>query len=239
MRLIILSFLITILLSCNQEKPLNGSQILSNSIKVHDPSDAWGEATLNLYIQEPRISNPHRYSIVKLDNSNNTFELTRNRGKHISRHIIDSLGNSFVILDEKMEIDTGLVKKYRLSASRNADYKKFYQTMYGLPMSLSNSTEKIINTTTGIFAQEECYKIQLKLKEKIISRYWHIFISTSDMKILGIEITFPDDPSKGERLFFDKIIEVNGMKIPRIRHWHNLEDNEYSGSDIILKESKE
>lgn len=198
MRLIILGIIITILFSCNQKKPLDGSQILSKSIIVHDPSDIWNKTQINLHIQEPRISNPSRYSIIKLNNSTGTFELIRNRGKHISKHITDSSGNDIVLLDEKMEIDTGLLKKYRLNASRNPAYKKFYQLMYGLPMSLSNSTERIVNTSVDAFNNEECFKLQLELKEEIISKNWNVFISKSDMSFLGIEIIFPDDPTKGD-----------------------------------------
>lgn len=46
---------------------------------------------------------------------------------------------------------------------------------------------------------------------------------------------FLDDNTKGERLYFDKSITINGITIPRIRHWYEMND-EFSGSDIILKQ---
>ena len=56
------------------------------------------------------------------------------------------------------------------------------------------------------------------------------------MSLLGIEIIFPDDPTKGDRLIFENTLEINGINIPRIRHWFELRNNDYSGSDMIMKE---
>lgn len=56
------------------------------------------------------------------------------------------------------------------------------------------------------------------------------------MTVKGIEIIFTDKPNKGERIYFDEHIIINGIKIPRIRHWHELKDDTYSGTDIIIKE---
>lgn len=228
--------LLAMLNSCNQEKPLDGSQILNEAIIEHDASGYWSKAKLNLLIQEPRISNPNRYSILKLDNSRTTFELSRNRDQYISKHIIESDGNSLILLDGKKEIDTALIKKYRLDASRNIGYKNFYHLMYGLPMSLRSSIEKIIETTEDVFSKEECYKIEILLKKNIISKYWNIYIAKSNKRLVGIEIIFPERPDDGDRLYFEGIIDIEGMKIPRIRHWHELKNDDYSGSDIIIME---
>lgn len=223
-------------LGCNQNKVLDGEIILKKAIIKHDSLNSWDKTKFEIHIQEPRIANPKRFSILKLDNSINTFELSRNRDQHMSKHIIDSSGKSFVLLDGKEEIDSVLIKKYRLSSSRNIGYKNFYKLMYGLPMSLNHSLGKIIHASEKTFKSEECYKIEMELKESIISKYWNLYISKSSMMAIGIEIIFPNDSNKGERLYFDELIIVNGIKIPRIRHWHELKDDTYSGSDLIIKE---
>ena len=137
----ILTVLVLFLFGCNQEKVLDGKLILEKTITKHDSLNSWNETKMSLHIQEPRIANPHRYSILQLNNSTGFFKLSRNRDQHISEHVIDSSGNSFVLLNGKSEIDTTLIKKYRLDASRNIGYKTFYQLLYGLPMSLNDSLE--------------------------------------------------------------------------------------------------
>ncbi len=228
------------LVGCNQEKALDGKLILENAIVKHDSLGNWNKIKLELHIQEPRISNPYRYSILTLNNSNNSFKLKRNRDQYISEHIIDSNGISFTLLNGKTEVDSILIKKYRLNPSRNIGYKNFYQLLYGLPMSLNNHLKEIIKISENVFNEEECYKIEMELKEPMISKYWNLFVSKSDMEVKGIEIILPDKPDGGERIYFDRLMTVDGgIKIPRIRHWHEFKDDTYSGTDLIIKELKE
>lgn len=239
MKVTVLGILALFLFGCNQGNILDGELILRKSIIEHDSLNFWDKTKLDIHIQEPRISNPNRYSILRLDNSTNSFELSRNRDQHISKHIIDSLGDSFVLLDGNTDIDTLLTKKYRLNPSRNIGYKNFYELLYGLPMSLNSSLKKIINTSEYKFNKEDCYKIELELKKAVISKYWNVFVSKSNMRVKGLEIVFPDKPNEGERIYFDGIIIINGIKFPRIRHWHELKNDTYSGTDLIIKELSE
>lgn len=228
--------LVLILCGCGQEKIPDGQLILEKTILEHDPLHQWDKTKLHIHVQEPRVSNPHRYSILNLDNSNTTFRLARNRDQYLSEHSINRDGNSFVLLDGKAEIDSVLIAKYRLDATRNFGYRNFYRLLYGLPMSLSTTLKKVINTSESVFNKEDCYKIQIELKEPVISKSWNLYVSKSTMRIRGIEILVPEKASGGERLYFDELVIINGIKIPRIRHWHELNNDMYSGSDIIIQE---
>lgn len=232
----LLIVLALLLFTCTPEKNLDGDLILKNTIRKHDSMNNWNETRLKLHIQEPRISNPHRYSILELDNSANSFKLQRNRDEHVSTHIIDRNGISSVLLDGHAEIDSLLIDKYRLDAKRNIGYKNFYHLLYGLPMTLDESAKEIIKTTVQNFKGEPCYKLELELKEAVISKYWNLFVSKTTMESRGIEIVVPDKEDGGERIYFDELIVVNGIQIPRIRHWHELKNDHYSGSDLIIKE---
>lgn len=231
--MVIVTFLI---IGCKQEKKLDGETILKESITTHDINNNWGKTQLNIHIQEPRVGNPHRYSILNLDNDKNTFRLKRNRGQHISEHIIESGGNSFVLVDGSKDIDSLLVEKYRLNPSRNIGYKKFYHLLYGLPMTLNNSLQEVKNTSETIFNGKACYKIELVLKEVMFSKHWNVFISKEKKEIKGIEMIVPEKSDGGERIYFEGNILVKGIKIPRIRHWHEFNSDTYSGSDLIIKE---
>lgn len=225
-----------LLLSCAKEPKIDGQKLLDQSISFHDPESNWDKAVFDIHIQEPRISNPFRYSIVKLDNNLNTFELSRNRDQYISTHIIDQNGRSTVLLDGVTVTDSTLIKKYRLDSSRNIRYKDFYKLIYGLPMSLSKSVSMIKQTTEQLFNEKESFKVEVELEQAIISKHWNLFISKKDHQLLGIEIFFLGEPEKGERLYFEGIATINKMKLPRVRHWHTYNNDSYSGSDIIIKE---
>ena len=217
-------------------KELSGREVLQKSKIFHDPSSKWKEINFDVHIQEPRIGNPVRYSIIKMNNATGSFELQRNRDQYVSTHIVEESGITKVLLDDSETIDSVLTAKYRLQPERSNMYREFYQIMYGLPMTLNDQTVKKIDTTTVVdFNNEKSYKVELELKEAMFSEFWQIYIRTSDYKLIGLEIIFPNEPKKGERLYFEKEFNYKGVIIPRIRHWHEYLDDNYAGSDIIIK----
>ncbi len=233
---ILFTFITLFFGGCLQEEAIDGSTILSESMAYHDPSNSWENTILQIHVQEPRMLNPHRYSIIKMDNTDNSFSLKRNRDDNISEHIIDQDGNSSVLWNGEITSDTALVNKYRLDPARNAGYREFYQIFYGLPMSLEDRILKINHASETTFNQQACYQLSIELKEPMFSKEWRLFLLKATKEIIGIEIVSRDKPDGGERLYFEKIIKINQILIPRIRHWHQLKDDTYSGTDIIIGE---
>ena len=221
----------------NDQASLNKAEtILQKSIQKHDPNNQWAAAVLNLHVQEPRVMNPSRHSVVHLDNSNGAFELKRGRGAHVSAHRIDSKGLATTLLDGRLVTDADTIKRFRLDPNRNKGYRQFYAVLFGLPMSLNEHTLANLGTPQkSTFNGRNCYKIPVELKEAVFSKHWNIFISTEDNSFKGIEIVFPDDPQKGERLYFEGEYQLDAMLLPRMHHWHDLNTLEYLGSDIIVK----
>ena len=80
------------------------------------------------------------------------------------------------------------------------------------------------------------FKVEIELKEPLFSKNWNVYFSQENYKIVGLEMVFPDNPEKGERLVFEDELKYKNIIIPRIRHWREL-NNEYSGSDIILSKT--
>jgi len=232
--------LIILLSSCSVEdesKELTSIEVLNKSIEYHDPNENWDKLEMSIHIQEPRTGNPLRYSVIKLNNNDDSFELIRNRDDHLSKHVIDKSGNLKVYLDDREEIAENLKEKYRLQPERNKMYRSFYKMMYGLPMSLNkNAVNEYGEIESTIYNSQNCYKIPIKLHEEMFSKNWIIYISKSIFEFKGMEIIFPEDNTKGERLYFDGSIRIKDVIIPRIRHWYELQNNEYSGSDVIVDE---
>ena len=232
-----LAFLFALLfIGCTSpKKELSGNEVLEKSIQKHDPNNQWNSAEFTLRIQEPRLRNPERFSLVYMNNANNAFKLMRNRGEKVASYGINAEGVTTVLLDNLALEDSLSIKKYMLQPRRVKSYQGFYQMLLGLPMSLNENTIAEFNTvSTTIFNEKESYKIQIKLKKPVFSDVWNLFISKDDFTLLGIEMIFPNDPTKGERLYFNKTIQIGDISIPRIRHWHELDDT-YSGSDVIVK----
>lgn len=231
--------MILLLGSCqSNDSLLSGKEIIDKSIQKHDPNGQWQKANFALRIQEPRLQNPTRYSVIMLNNANGSFSLERNRDKSISIHRIDSAGNATTLFDGNIVTDSILIKKYRLDPSRNFGYRRFYQSLMGLPMSLATEKlDSIGSVSETVFNGVDSYKVAIELEEPLFSKHWKLFFSKSDFSLVGLEMVFPDDPSKGERLYFEGSIDINGFSIPRHKHWHDLSDT-YHGSDVIVKTLK-
>ncbi len=235
MRYLSLFLLVISFVGCEtKQDQLDGKFLLEKSSQFHDKNKEWNTVDFTIHIQEPRVGNPSRYSIVSLNNKDNLFELKRNREQHISTHKIDENG-SVTLLDGEVITDSLLIKKYRLEPKRNKRYHRFYKTLLGLPMSLANELKEVNAVEETVFNSVESYKIPIELKEPLFSKHWVLYLSKKEHKILGLEMVFPSDAVKGERLVFEGEFKLGDLILPRIRHWREL-SNEYLGSDIIIGE---
>jgi hypothetical protein len=112
--------------------------------------------------------------------------------------------------------------------------------MYGLPMSITDALYERIEPARSIqYRGKDAYRIDLELKEALISKHWSLIISTDDFELLALTLNDPEDEQKGELIEFDGEIVSNDMTIPRIRHWYDKGTREYLGSDIIVNEIRE
>ena len=230
-------FLCALILSCSsKQEDLTAEKIIEKSIQFHDVNNQWKEANFTFHIQEPRVGNPKRFSVVTLNNKENSFVLQRNRDEHISTHTINEKGEAFTTLNGKIITDSTLIKKYRLEPKRNANYHRFYETLLGLPMSLATEEKEIKSAIKTTFNDKMVFKVEIELKEPLFSKNWNVYFSQENYKIVGLEMVFPDNPEKGERLVFEDELKYKNIIIPRIRHWREL-NNEYSGSDIIVSKT--
>lgn len=237
-RIAIAICLLSFFYSCNPSpsEHVDGQEILDQSIAFHDPQGHWSQAQLDIFIQEPRVPNPPRYSELSLNNATGAFKLVRNRDEDLVTYLIEEDGESYIMLGGERDIDSALINKYRLDPSRNGGYRNFYQTMIGLPMSLKEGLSQIKQTSETLFNEKPCYKVEIELKEPLFSKNWNLFINKKTKALEGLEIISDDNGTADEHLIFEGEFAIGGMKIRRIRHWYNEEFGGYLGSDLILKE---
>ena len=239
MKYLLVTFLL-ILAACTHkpEKPqFTAQEILELSQKKHDPNGNWSQAELSVHIQEPRIQNELRYSVLTLNNKNGYFSLIRDSEVGMVERIIDENGKSSVLLNGSNQIEEKLKEEYRLGADRNEGYRSFYELMYGLPMSINeevwgNIQDAEFTTLEG----QEVYKVRVELKEAMISKYWELLIDPADYSLVALKFDHSDDPNWPDEIIrFEGEYSFDGITIPRFRHWYEEESGEYLGSDVILK----
>jgi len=208
---------------------------LKQSNSYHDPSEKWGETVLNFHIEEPRTSNPTRYSEIYLNVADGTFSLVRNREDHLTTYSMDANNKPLVLLDGNEQYDEEQRARYYLFPDRVAGYRSFYQVMYGLPMSLDfEQIRKVDDMRETKFMGEDAVMIGITWHEPIIKSYWRVFLEPGTYRVLGVELTEKNNLQQGERIVFDGLVEYKGLLLPRMRHWYSIGNNAYLGSDIII-----
>ena len=216
----------------------NSEYILNQSKKKHDSKSHWNQSEINFHIQEPRVGNPQRFSKIKLNNATDYFEIERNRAEGLEKRTINEQGKCTFSLNGSEEIPEEIQEKYGINKESTEFRKIFYQTLYGLPMSLTDDMIVEMKPAESIvYEDRDAYRVNIELKNSIISKHWGLLISTKDFKLLALEFNHPDDPdSVGEIIKFEGLVKVKGMELPRIRHWYEQGSDEYLGSDIIVEQ---
>jgi hypothetical protein len=211
-------------------------EALKSSNSFHDPTSKWDETVMNFHIEEPRISNPTRYSEIYLNVADGTFSLVRNRDDHLATYSMDANNNPLVLLDGNEQIDEEHRSRYRLYPDRVSGYREFYRILYGLPMSLDfELIRKIDDMREAMFLDQKAMVIGIQWYEPVIKPYWKLYLDPATYRIIGIELMEKGKPGVGERIVFDGIVDYKGLQIPRMRHWYSMDKNVYLGSDIIIE----
>lgn len=211
--------------------------VLEQSIKFHDPESKWNQTTLSIYIQEPRIQNPGRYSKLRMTMSTGRFSLSREYEIGEVERIISDLGELKVLVNGSANYSEEIKEEYRLDSSRNSGYKTFYQMLIGFPMSLTGDlVEEVSQISTEAVFGTEYFMIEFTLRESIISDLWQVYFSKDDYSIQALKFIHEDPDEEDEIIIFDGAYTWDGITIPRYRHWYVSESKKYLGSDIIVKE---
>lgn len=237
---IIFSLLMGFFVACNQAKENalpTPEEILQKSISAHDSLKEWKTAHLKLNIAEPRVETPQRFSVVELNVKTGEFSLQRDRNGHLVNYTMNATGNVINYLDGETNYDSLELSKFMLQSDRTPLYKSFYKLLLGLPMSLEEEVEEFIAVEKVVFEGQDVFKLSVKLKEEVISDQWNIFVDQETFVCTGIEMIFPEDDSKGERIIMNGELQIGeSLILPRFRHWYHLSDVTYAGSDILMEE---
>ncbi len=54
----------------------------------------------------------------------------------------------------------------------------------------------------------------------------------------GYSFLFGGKTDAGEYIVLDQVLDVEGIKMPKVRKWYELKSNKYLGTDNLLKAEK-
>lgn len=241
-----LTLLTVLLLGCSQtDTDSSGNRttnlpsandVLRQSLQFHDPAEAWGQQNLRFVIDEPRVGFPERQSTVVLGMADDYFEVIRAYdGVPVVRHIRKDTCYSTVAGEKLSPSDSATIARYGLQCERTQGFRRFYQLLNGMPMSLFSPDVSLDESVTTVTVGEApCYRLTARLNQEVISEEWFFYFDQRDYRLRGYGFASQE---AGEYLRIDGLVEVGQMQLPRMRHWYSRTDSTYLGSDILVEVS--
>lgn len=213
----------------------DAESILERCFEFHDPNNEWA-SWAGVYVSvEPRLQVPERRTKVQMKSDGSFFDMERAYGKDTLHWTIKE-GQYTTFVNGQLVQDTATIRLHRLSQQRADNYHNYYRTKLGLPMSLKGRYQlKQGKVNSMSWRGKLVYRLELEIADGPFSTAWELFVDSKNYQLLGYGF-FPIE-GEGEYLVLDQIMEMGQMKWPRMRHWYSREEDEYLGSDIILKAS--
>lgn len=212
--------LLTALYSCITtvpQKKLSSSDIISKSIKFHDPNNNWRKinATMN-------FSSSFSFN----DSIPEALELSFNTKENYFRYL-----NHDRKVDIEYHGDSCTLNSENGSCSGYSWTSKFYPYIWGLPMKLKDPG---VIPNKGFdkvaFQGDSVWQVQVNYEAE---NFW-FFFNPNDFQLKGFKFIKNDSTGKGEIVILKGIKEFKGIRFPQHRTWLHL-DSSLIGTNEFIK----
>ena len=211
----------------------SGKELLSKSIAFHDPKGNWSKFHQKLFFHAKEPQDTAIYEQVFLDNRYSFFgHSSKIEGKLVEKGMIDTM--YFSRIDGDTAISLEIRKKNRVTQRAIKMARNSYLFLYGLPMKMQDKgiiiTEEVKMDT---FNKKSYYVIKADFEKGVGNDSWYLYINPTTFAMEGYRFYHNRKPNDGEFIICEGILDVQGIKIPKIRTWYSNENGEYIATDIV------
>ncbi|MBZ9731094.1 DUF6503 family protein [Salegentibacter sp. JZCK2] len=223
-----------VLLSSCQTKKESDSELLKKALSYHDPEENWSTLKTRLYLSSVDKSGQKNNFEIELDNSTGYFaHISRQDGKEVVKGYADN--KEFYLLDGKQEISEEDRKKYELTSESLKWVHSFYPYLYGLPMKLTDEGVKVREAGKVEEIEGNNYKVlEVNFDPSAGSDNWFFYFEPESNAMKAYRFNH-GDPESGEYILLEEEEIVQGIKMPKVRKWYWNKNNEYIGTDTLIK----
>ncbi|MEL6185597.1 MAG: methyltransferase domain-containing protein [Myxococcota bacterium] len=208
--------------------------LLARSVAFHDPSGRWGQPLALTW----ESANPDGEVRMRFDlswDAEGTFALKGRRKGHLLQGSIPTTGAAEYLVDGRpareasSEVRTSLV----LDREEGRFWRNYFGFLAALPMNLKGESLRVEPAVTSTrFAGRKARSIQVRFDEKG-SDLWTLYFGPQG-SLLGCRFDRADPDKVGERIEFEGLVEVGGLRLPARRRWYTNDDGKYLGEDRLL-----
>lgn len=226
--------LVLLLLNACKSKTTSDSELLKKTLAYHDPQGNWSTLKTRLFIISSDTAGQEHAFEIELDNATGYFaHISRQDGKELVKGFAD--GKEFYLLDGKQEIGEEDRKKYGLTSESLKWVHSFYPYLYGLPMKL---TDKGVQATDVAAAEElegkRYHVVQVNFEPSVGSDNWFFYFEPDTYAMKAYRFNH-GEPDSGEYILLEHEEIVDGIRMPKVRKWYWNKNNQYIGTDTLVK----
>lgn len=211
--------------------PQSAEELIARSIRYHDPKENWQSFQQVLVFKTD--SNKKE---VLIDNINGKVVFTEQKGDSLYELGSES-GNSFEKINNQ-QIDwsdtTIVVSTWKDSGEF---WSNFFTYLYGLPMKLKDEGVVIYDSVlTGTLDGKPYYKVKAQYEKENSQEIWYYYFNQDNNALEAYEFYFGVDEKEGEFVRCEEELELQNIKIPKIRKWYLIhEDMRFLGKDELSR----
>lgn len=223
-----------LLLTACKPKTLPHTELLNRTLAYHDPEGNWSKLKTRLFITSSDTAGQESPFEIELDNATGYFaHISRQDGKEAVKGFVD--GKEFYLLDGTQQISEEERKKYGLTSESLKWVHSFYPYLYGLPMKLTDKGVRAADKGTMEELEGKQYHVvQVNFDPSVGSDNWFFYLEPRTYAMKAYRFNH-GDPKSGEYILLENEEVIDGIRIPKVRKWYWNKNNEYIGTDILVK----
>lgn len=222
------------MISCKPERK-SDSELLNKTLSYHDPENNWSKLKTRLYLSSADTAGKEHTFEIEIDNTSGYFaHINRRDGKELVKGI-SANGKEFYLLDGNPQITGEERKKYELTPEALKWVRSFYPYLYGLPMKLTDDGVHVNDAENTEVLEGKTYQVlQVNFDPSVGSDNWFFYLNPETHAMKAYRFNH-GDPESGEYILLEQELTVDGIKLPKVRKWYWNKNNEYIGTDTLIK----
>lgn len=222
-----------IIVSCDQE--MTGEELLNNAINYHDPTGSWEDFRATLHINLDTPEKPTRYSKVTIDLVTGLFMLNESRNERVIERKVEN-GECNISMNGKNNFSEEEILKYHLTCERTEFMRNYYTYLYGLPMKLKDEGT-VIDPEVQLknFMGTDYLVLKVTYDKSVGADTWYFYFNPKTYAMEIYQFYHDEAKNDGEYILLSEVLEVNDIKIPKVRKWFINKDDKFLGSDVLTK----
>lgn len=214
---------------------LTGKQLLDKAIAYHDPNGNWNsfKGTLTVTMATPNSSD--RTTKITLDFPSQFYSSTVKKDGNTIISILKK-EECTLKLNGSADIPKAAQDSLRISCDRAKMMRDYYSYLYGLPMKLNDSGTNIYETVQKkTFKNKEYLVLKVDYDEAVGKDTWYFYFDPTTYAMEVYQFFKDESKNDGEYILLTETMEVNDIKMPKIRAWYYNKDDGYLGTDTLIE----